>query len=349
MPLVIESGRVPRRWAERVAARPLGARLDLREVRPQCLTLAFVNNMPDTALEATELQFFELIDAASEDIPVVLKLYSLPGVPRSVPARRHLDGFYFGISDLWDNPSDALIVTGTEPQRTNLRDEPYWTSLADVFDWGAENTLSTVLSCLAAHASVLHSHGIQRHPLVQKRCGIFDHDVMSDHWLVRGAPDRLSIPHSRWNEVRRDELTQCGYTVLTESADAGVDLFVKQHKRSLFLHFQGHPEYAALTLLKEYRRDIGRFLRRERDQYPSMPQGYFDAAATRAMTTYQETVSQNRSEDLFTSFPETLVADTLENSWRASALRIFRTWLLHIAAEKAAGGQRISDLAHIAL
>ena len=53
----------------------------------------------------------------------------------------------------------------------------------------------------------------------------------------------MRIPHSRWNEVRADALTACGYEVLTQSAEAGVDLFVKKKKDSLFVHFQGHPEY----------------------------------------------------------------------------------------------------------
>ena len=47
-----------------------------------------------------------------------------------------------------------------------------------------------------------------------------------------------------------------------------MDLFVKKKEKSLFVHFQGHPEYGAQTLLKEYRRDIKRFLRGERETYP---------------------------------------------------------------------------------
>jgi len=71
----------------------------------------------------------------------------------------------------------------------------------------------------------------------------------------------VRFPHSRWNEVQENALTGCGYEVLTKSDSAGVDLFVKQKKKSLFVHFQGHLEHQAETLLKEYRRDIKRFLR----------------------------------------------------------------------------------------
>ena len=45
-------------------------------------------------------------------------------------------------------------------------------------------------------------------------------------------------------------------------------MFVKQ-TRSLFIFFQGHPEYEETTLLREYRRDVGRFLRGQQPHYPT--------------------------------------------------------------------------------
>jgi len=47
------------------------------------LNIALINNMPDAALEDTELQFFDLLDEASGDLPIYLKLYSLTGIPRT--------------------------------------------------------------------------------------------------------------------------------------------------------------------------------------------------------------------------------------------------------------------------
>src|SRR5947208_1953739 len=100
-------------------------------------------------------------------------------------------------------------------------------------------------------------------------------------------PERIEMPHSRWNEIPEEALLACGYRVLTRSADAGVDAFVKERK-SLFVFFQGHPEYDATTLLLEYRRDIGRYLRRERETYPAMPQGYFDRETVDALRVLQQ-------------------------------------------------------------
>ncbi|MGC2228223.1 MAG: homoserine O-succinyltransferase, partial [Candidatus Sulfotelmatobacter sp.] len=276
MPLIIEGGRVPPRWAERKSCYPAGS-CESYGAGADCVTIAFFNNMPDAALEDTEIQFFELLDAASGEIPVRLKLHSLPGVPRAEQGEQHLSSFYFRTDDLLNTQVDAVIMTGTEPRQDNLRDEPYWSTLTSVLDWAENNTVSTILSCLAAHAGVLHGDGINRHPLSDKQFGVFDFARAANHQLTAGYGERVRFPHSRWNEVRADELSACGYLILTQSSEGGVDSFVKKRKRSLFVHFQGHPEYGAQTLLKEYRRDIKRFLRADRETYPSMPKGYFDA------------------------------------------------------------------------
>jgi len=333
MPLIIDGGRVPPRWAEKKSLRAARS-LEICRTPADCLRIAFINNMPDPALEDTEMQFFDLLDAAAGDVPVFLKLHSLSGVPREERGKQHLRSFYFGTDDLLNSRFDGVIMTGTEPRQRNLRNEPYWSAMANVLDWAESNTVSTVLSCLAAHAGVLHSDGIDRCPLSDKQFGVFDFARTASHQLSRGTGGRVRFPHSRWNEVQADALTACGYLVLTESAEGGVDSFVKQKKRSLFVHFQGHPEYGAQTLLKEYRRDIKRFLRRERETYPSMPKGYFDAAATSFLTDFREVVLSDRREELMEGFPEASLAGTLRKTWYSSATAIYRNWLRYVVSNK---------------
>ncbi len=333
MPLMIEGGRVPPRWARDGACRTGG---------PACATpreqlnVALVNNMPDAALEDTELQFFDLLDDASGELPIYLKLYSLTGIPRTDRGQRHLNSFYSGLDELWQNQFDGVIITGTEPRQPNLKDEPYWQVLADVFDWAERNTISTVLSCLAAHASVLHSDGIGRHRLPDKQFGVFTFTKCASHELINGTEEQIRFSHSRWNEVQADELTDADYLVLTQSTDGGVDTFVKKKKQSLFVHFQGHPEYGAETLLKEYRRDIRRFLRKERETYPSMPKGYFDAAGERLMTDFRQLLlaDRDKKEELMERFPDTAVAATLQRTWHSTAKTIYRNWLGYIVSRK---------------
>ena len=154
------------------------------------------------------------------------------------------------------------------------------TALCDLVDWGCHNTISAVWSCLAAHAAVLYADGIVRERLDGKLSGAFDCEAAGAHPLLAGMAPRLRVPHSRLNDLPEARLLENGYRMLTRSAAAGVDAFVKeQDGGSLFAYFQGHPEYDTDLLLREYRRDVGRFLRSEAGNYPEAPRNYFSSAA----------------------------------------------------------------------
>jgi|ERR1700677_214346 homoserine O-succinyltransferase/O-acetyltransferase len=332
MALLIDGGRIPPRWAEKNGT---GSKSNAQYgIGAESVRIAFINNMPDSALEDTEMQFMELLNAASGDTPVRLKFFSLPNVPRGDRGLQHLSGFYYGIEDLWNSRFDALIMTGTEPVHSDLRQEPYWHAMTDVLDWAERNTVSTILSCLAAHAGVLHSDGVQRQRLPDKMFGVFDSATVSDHELTRHAARPVRFPHSRWNEVTENSLVSAGYSFLTKSAQAGVDSFVKQKRKSLFVHFQGHPEYGALTLLKEYRRDIKRFLRQERSTYPTMPEGYFTAASALLLSEFRNGALARPSEERLAFFPESLLVGALQNVWQASAMCMYRNWLQYVLSRK---------------
>jgi homoserine O-succinyltransferase/O-acetyltransferase len=322
-----ENGALP--GTEQVAT----TRTRLHETNANSVVIGLVNNMPDAALESTERQFLELLNAAAGAIPVHLRLFSLPDVPRSEVARGHMSGGYCGIDDLWNSRLDALIVTGTEPRAPCLMDEPYWVTLTRVLEWAEANTTSTVWSCLAAHAAVLHMDGIARHMLDEKVFGIFECTSVSPHPLLTGVPAGIRIAHSRCNELQEEALAACNYTILTRSSEAGIDAFVKQRK-SLFVFFQGHPEYDQRALLREYRRDIGRFLRGERETYPAMPRGYFDPVAADALARFQERAVFEPRESLLDSFPISFLESRLAPMARSSVARIYANWLSYLCARK---------------
>ncbi len=288
--------------------------------------------MPDAALKATQRQFLALLRGAADGFTIKLTLYTLPEVPRTDFGRDEVSR-YSALGDLWQSAHDGLIVTGTEPRAAELKDEPYWESLTKVLEWAEDHTYSTILSCLAAHAGILHLDGIARRPLGDKCFGVFECVRVSDHPLTAAAPSQLQMPQSRWNEVPEEALLACGYRVLTRSEGAGVDAFVKQRK-SLFVFFQGHPEYEATTLLLEYRRDIGRFLRGERDTYPPMPHGYFDEETVEALAALRERAQLDRREELLAEFPTAMAAGKVTNTWRSTAESLYRNWLQYIYGQK---------------
>ncbi len=138
MPIVIDGGRVPKLLALKNRSRSERTASEQTDY----IQIVLINNMPDSALEDTEIQFYELLDAAARDIPISLKLFSLPELPRSDAGQRHLNNFYFDINELLNSRFDGVIMTGTEPRQPNLRDEPYWSVLAKVLDWAETNTAS---------------------------------------------------------------------------------------------------------------------------------------------------------------------------------------------------------------
>jgi homoserine O-succinyltransferase/O-acetyltransferase len=305
------------------------------DVNPDCVDIGLVNNMPDSALIPTERQLFDLLSAAAGKLLIRLHLYAMDTTPRTDWGRDYVHRFYRGIDDLFDSRLDGIIITGAEPKTDRLTEEPYWASFVDVIDWARENTFSSVCSCLAVHGAVLHLDGVERHPLSDKCIGVFDQTKAMHHPLTLGVQERLRIPHSRWNEVREDDLTQSGYSILTKSPTAGVDCFVKQHQRSLFVCFQGHPEYEAQSLLGEYRRDIGRFLRRESDSYPTMPRGYFSRVSEEALVSFQHEACSSRRPELLASLPADRLTRDLRNTWHAAAKRIYSNWILYLSSQKA--------------
>lgn len=304
------------------------------------IVVGLINNMPSGALRATEHQFAALLAAAAGPLTVRLRLSYLSEVPREAEVLESLGARYWRLEALLDDPPDALIVTGTEPRAPTLEQEPYWTRLRELLDWAQTHTLSSIWSCLAAHAAVQALDGIRRRRLPQKRFGVFAHERSEGIALLEGLDGALLTPHSRWNDLPENELRAAGYVIASASAHSGVDVFLRQ-ERSLLVGFQGHPEYQAETLFKEFRRDVGRFLRGEQALWPTLPHDYFSTSAIQTLEAFRRRAESLRDPALLGKFPEQALTTTLDAPWQSAAVRIYHNWLAHLAkARLAAHGRR---------
>jgi homoserine O-succinyltransferase len=288
--------------------------------------IGLVNNMPVAAKRATEQQFEGLLATASQGMNLRIGFFVVENY-----AMHTNDAF-----DLFrEFRPDALIVTGDEPQRTVMTDEPLWPALARLVDWAADNTISSVWSCFAAHAAVFRLDHISRKRLPQKLSGMYQCMPATEHPLLSEFPDQWLVPHSRHNNVDETELRDKGYTVLSHAPRLGADTFVKQARDSLFLFLQGHPEYAPDSLFREYRRDVRRFLAGERDAYPEMPENYFDHKTARKLEKLREQAYRAPSPRLLASVYAAFVRATMQTG-NATAARLYRNWLSYLVKEKAA-------------
>ena len=103
-----------------------------------------------------------------------------------------------------------------------------------------------------------------------------------------------------------------------------VDIFARQME-SRFVFFQGHPEYDGLSLQREYMRDLARFLGRERNDYPAIPAGYFDAVTEARLASFESRARTKREPTLAAELPGLTLRPDVPSG--AAARLIFRNWL----------------------
>jgi homoserine O-succinyltransferase len=294
------------------------------------LTIGLVNNMPLAACSATERQFRQVLEEAAGEQDLRLQCFR--------PAAGDGGAGLPGMEAIFESDLDGVIVTGAEPQSTSLRDEPIWPLITRLVDWGEDQGLPMVWSCLAAHAAVLYLDGIERVRLDQKLSGLFKGQIMaSDHPLLQGLADAWAVPHSRCNDLPEETLAANGYRVLLRSPGAGVDLFQKASNPD-FVFLQSHPEYDADSLRREFHRDVRRFVAGERDEAPGLPHSYFGSIAG-SLPAFPDDWSSVHRENA-----EAILAwlngrgyDPVPAPWRPTAVTLYRNWLQGLAARKASG------------
>jgi len=228
------------------------------------LRVLLVNNASEPAFIATERRFRRLLERATDGRARV-EIGVLAGTPGA-----SLAGTVAAERLLARRP-DMVVVTGAEPSQHRLQDEPFWLPLARLFRWAESTGTPLLLSCLAAHAAMLHAAGIGRVLLARKLFGLYAEAVSADDPLAGGLPAIVAVPHSRWGTLPLEALQAAGGRILSRSPAAGAGFFVLE-RGAPWLCLQGHPEYGCNSLGREYARDLARFTRGEQKRPPERPE-----------------------------------------------------------------------------
>ncbi len=292
------------------------------------LHIGLLNMMPDAALAATERQFFRLVGESNQIAQFYMHPFTLPELKRSAEATEYVQRYYEPFDRLQAGGLDALIITGANVSQPDLALEPFWEPLIEIIGWAQEHVTSILCSCLATHAVLQFKHGQKRRRLPAKRWGVYRHRVMDrTHPLVNDVNTLFDVPHSRFNEIGRDQFEAAGLHVLAESREAGVHLAVSE---DLFrvVYFQGHPEYDIHSLLKEYKREVVRFAKGEREDYPPFPENYFTLQTQAILDEHRDRLIAARAKgEPLPAFPEDLIASRLHNTWHDTAEEVINNWI----------------------
>lgn len=238
-----------------------------RDVRPARIGL--LNLMPRSAMEATEVQWFQYMGEEVLQVEPVLVKFDDDWRERDGASRQEILRRYTPFSEVRERGLDGLIVTGDNleiKQHIGLASRDpiaeheikYMRSLEQVLNWAKENVHSTIYSCLAGHLALKHFHGLTRQVGDEKTVGVFEHDVVGPASpFTRGMNDTIRSPHSRWGFVTPEEIEGVpDLNILAISDEVGWLLVEEENEaggRDLFV--QGHPEYGRLDLHGEYMRD----------------------------------------------------------------------------------------------
>ncbi|MEN6454517.1 MAG: homoserine O-succinyltransferase [Prolixibacteraceae bacterium] len=178
---------------------------------------------------------------------------------RHTPAE-HMKTFYKTFDQIKNRKYDGMIITGAPVEHLPFEEVTYWEEMSEIMDWSVTHSTSTLFICWASQAGLYHFYGIPKYPLEKKISGIFKHRVSDNKIpIFRGFDDEYDVPHSRYTEVRAEDIARIPeLEVISASKESGVNMVVAKNGRQFFI--TGHHEYSRETLDAEYKRDLAKKL-----------------------------------------------------------------------------------------
>ncbi len=225
-----------------------------QDIRP--LQILIFNLMPVKI--TTETQILRLLSNTPLQVEITL-IFTKMHLSKNTP-KEHLDSFYKTFDDISSHRYDGLIITGAPIEHLDFEEVDYWEEMVRIMDWADNHVTSTMFICWASQAGLYHHYGIPKYMMNEKMFGVFRHRIYSrTNLLTRGFDDEFLAPHSRYTEVRKDDIVKIpDLDILADSDDAGIYLVASKDLRRIFV--TGHSEYDPLTLKAEYERDLAKGL-----------------------------------------------------------------------------------------
>ena len=229
-------------------------RAEHQDIRP--LKLLILNLMPTKVVTETQL----LRKLSNTPLQIEVELLHTVTYESKNADPSHMSAFYINYGDIRDKYYDGFIITGAPVEHMEFEDVDYWPELCDIMEWSKTHVHSTLHICWGAQAALYYHFGIKKYPLEKKISGVYEHKLINPNCsLFRGYDEIFFAPHSRYTEVRAEEINACSELELLSVSDrAGVYMARSMDNRMFFV--TGHPEYDKNTLALEYERDVAKGL-----------------------------------------------------------------------------------------
>ena len=239
------------------------SRAQHQDIRP--LNILILNLMPQKIV--TETQLLRLL--ANTPLQLEVEFLYMTSHRSKTTHEGHMEQFYKTFDQVKDKFFDGLIITGAPVENLPFEEVDYWQELATVLEWSKEHVYSTLHICWGAQAGLYARHGICKHSMPMKLSGVYQQDVVkTDSPLMRGFDDVFSAPHSRYTEVREEDISDFQQLeILASGQKIGLSILASKDMREVYSF--GHLEYDRDTLAKEYYRDV------EAGLNPHLPENYF--------------------------------------------------------------------------
>ncbi len=226
-----------------------------QDIRP--LKILLLNLMP--VKSTTETQLLRLLSNTPLQVNITL-IYTRMHQSKNTP-KEHLDAFYQTFDDISVHNYDGLIITGAPIEHLEFEQVNYWEEMVRIMDWADTHVTSTMFICWASQAGLYHHYGVPKYKVNEKIFGVFNHKIYTrTNLLLRGFDDEFLAPHSRYTEVRKEDIDKIkDLDILADSDIAGIYLVASKDLKRVFI--TGHSEYDPLTLKSEYERDVAKGLK----------------------------------------------------------------------------------------
>lgn len=234
-----------------------------QDIRP--IKILILNLMPQKIV--TETQLLRLL--ANTPLQLEIEFLHMSSHQSKTTHVEHLEQFYKTFAEVKNDYFDGLIVTGAPVENLPFEEVDYWQELEEVFEWSKSHVYSTLHICWGAQAGLYARYGVPKHSMDRKLSGVYCQTVTkTDSPLMRGFDDEFRSPHSRYTEVKAEEVAHLDkLQILAQGKDVGLSILASQDLREVYSF--GHLEYDRDTLAKEYERDC------LAGKNPHVPENYF--------------------------------------------------------------------------